>query len=167
MTQLVQNPVILALQCTFLFVVITFAVLFGIALIKDIDDGLPSIIPRRLKLPVWFAAVLLFWYFSPDIFPPVLDFIHSKLNVLTKLAADTFAAEPFLACSVSLCFGFLIGSFCFVASSFKTVIIMTERHRKDMFEELDKLIARCPCRPEGGVSDNAASFSSEYQPGTV
>jgi len=149
MTQFSPNPVILTLQCVFLVSVILLAVLFSAAFIRDIDDVLPSVIPRRLRLPVWFAAVLLVWRFAPDIFPPVLEFIHIQLNSLTRLAADTFKIEPFAACFASLCLGLLLGSFS-VAASFLNVL---ERYRKGMFEELDELIARCPCRPE----ENAAS----------
>lgn len=138
--------VIFALQCLLLAALAVLPAMLFVVMIKDIDNTLPTVIPRWLRLPFWLAAALFFCFYGADVFPPVMDFILSSLDKLTVFMTKRFEIEPFTACLASLCCGFLIGLFGSAASSMKALVIMAERHRKGMFEELDELIARCPCR---------------------
>lgn len=150
MTPFSPNPIILMLQCAFLFAAISIAVYFLMAVIKDINASLPSLIPRRLRLPVWFAAVLLFWRFAPDIFPPVMDFISDRLDSLTRLTLNAFAAEPATACLFIFLAGLFLGTLASAVASLETMSLIIERHRKGMMEEFAALSERCPRRTEDG-----------------
>ncbi|MCW5207070.1 hypothetical protein VU08_09150 [Desulfobulbus sp. F5] len=152
-----SDLIIVFLQCLVLVAFIAFAVVATIFFIKEIGDTFPSFVPRRLRLPFWLAVALFCCSFGPDIFPPVVDFILARWDTLTVFILNRFKIDPFIACFASLCLGFLIGILGSTASSLKTLLIMTERHRKGMFEELDELIARCPCRSSGDAENISQS----------
>ena len=145
---------IVVLQCAVLAAAISLFVVLAFAFISDMDKMLPSFIPRRLRLPFWIAVLLLFCRLAPDVLPPVVDFVHLQANRLVILAAGRLKTDPASICILSFCAGFLAAFIGSAASSLKALTIMAERHRKGMFEELDALMARCPCRPaEDGGKD--------------